>query len=70
MSRPIAWIAHLVSAVGAINWGLVAFFKFNLVTYITTMAKVPYLTELAYAFIMICGIFSILALFTPKSCKP
>ena len=69
MCRPIAWITHLVSAIAAINWGLVAFFKFNLVTYITMMAKVPYLTELAYAFIMICGLFSLLALFTPKICK-
>ena len=68
MCRPIAWVSHFISALGAINWGLVKFFQFNFVDYVTMMAKVPYLNELAYALIMICGIFSILSLVTPSVC--
>lgn len=69
MCRPIAWLVHLISAVGAINWGLVKFFQFNLVDYIVATAQVAYLSELLYATVMICGILSVLALFSPGSCK-
>lgn len=69
MCRPIVWITHLVSAIAAINWGLVKFFQFNIVEYIVTVSQVTYIGELLYAFIMICGIFSLLSLFSLSSCK-
>ena len=69
MYRLIAWISHLISAIGAINWGLVKFFNFNLVDSIVESAQITYLSELLYAGIMIGGIFSVLALFSRRRKK-
>ena len=64
MFRPLSWLVHLISAIGAINWGLVKFFNFNLVDYVVMTTQVAYLSELLYAGIMICGMLAIIALFT------
>lgn len=57
------WIAQFLSALGAINWGLTAFFKLNLVEYICGMVKVDYLKEALYGTIAVCGFYMLLRLF-------
>ncbi len=69
MCRPIAWVSHLVSGVGAINWGLLRYFQFNIVAYIAKISKIAYMADFLYALIMICGIFSILSLFAGRKRK-
>jgi uncharacterized membrane protein YuzA (DUF378 family) len=66
MCRPISWITHIVSAVGAINWGLLRFFSFDIVEYIENVTMVAKVGDVLYAAIAICGIFSLVTLLTPK----
>jgi len=60
---PLAWVAYFLSSVGAINWGLVKFFKFNLVEYFTRMVKVKYLNEAIYGLVAISGFYALISLF-------
>ena len=69
MCNPFSWISHIISAIGAINWGLVAFLRFNLVEYLSGMVKVPQLNKVIYALIAICGIYSIISLCIKKTCS-
>lgn len=41
--------------IGAINWGLVGFFNFNLVTLI--FGNMSWLSRIIYALVGICGIY-------------
>ena len=66
MSRLIAWICHLVSAVAAINWGLARFLRLNLIEHFASLSTVPLVSEILYMFVTICGISSFFALFTPS----
>lgn len=50
-------IALIFTIIGALNWGLVGIFDFNLVTFIFGEATV--LTRLVYIFIAFCGIVNI-----------
>jgi len=59
----ISWLAHFFSAVGAINWGLVKFFNFNLVTYLSTMIRIPSLAQIIYAVVALAGIYALISLF-------
>ncbi|KKR97197.1 MAG: hypothetical protein UU47_C0002G0069 [candidate division TM6 bacterium GW2011_GWE2_41_16] len=54
----------LISAIGAINWGLVAFLNFDLVKETTKLlSTVPYLDKILYGTIAVSGIFVVLSLF-------
>ena len=66
MCKPIAWIAHVVSAVGAISWGLLRFFNFNIVEYVEGITMSTKAGDVLYAVIAICGVFSLVTLITPK----
>jgi len=69
MCCPIGWIAHLVSAIGAINWGLVALFHFDLVYFICRFIPIPKLNIVIYLFIAACGAYSLFMLIMKKACK-
>jgi len=64
---PIAWLTTFMSAIGAINWGLAAFLNFNLVEFIHSIVPVPYLNIIVYGIVAICGIYTLISLFT-RSC--
>ena len=59
----LTWFAYFLSAIGAINWGLTHFFKFNLVEYLTNMAKVNYLKEAVYGLVALSGFYALVSLF-------
>lgn len=69
MCRPIAWLTHVVSAIGAINWGLARFFNFDLVEYIGALSKIDQLEMVLYAVVAVCGVLSLITLFSRNKCK-
>ena len=50
--------------VGAINWGLIGFFNFNLVD--TIFGTMPIISRIIYALVGISGLWSIKLLFAEK----
>lgn len=50
------WTAFILVAVGALNWGLIGFFNFNLVTY---LFGTRLLTTIVYDLVGIAGAFAI-----------
>ena len=55
-------IALIFTIIGAINWGLIGFFDFNLVTSLFQDSSV--ITRIIYAIVGICGIINIFLLFS------
>ena len=60
--------ALTISIIGAINWGLIGFFNFNLVSFL--FGSMTWLSRIIYAIVGICGIyllsFYILGLFNKQ----
>ncbi|NLM22446.1 MAG: DUF378 domain-containing protein [Peptococcaceae bacterium] len=58
-------IALVIAIIGAINWGLIGFFGFNLVSAIfggiSTMPE-----RIVYAIVGLCGLYCITLLFKPS----
>ena len=54
-------IALVLIIIGAINWGLIGFFKFNLVD--TIFGSMTVLTRIIYSLVVISGFFVIKLLF-------
>ena len=63
MVKIIDWIAIFLSAVGAINWGLVAFLRFNLVSYIDRLLGNVGVDKVIYAVVALAGLYALIALF-------
>lgn len=57
-------IALLLVIIGAINWGLIGFFKFNLVDSI--FGELSVLSRIIYALVGISGLWAIKLLFDEK----
>ena len=55
-------IALILIIIGAINWGLIGFFDFNLVTSLFQDSSV--ITRIIYGIVGICGIINIFLLFS------
>lgn len=53
----IEWIVTVLMIAGALNWGLVGVFNWNLVN--TVFGMVPYLTTIVYALVGLSGLYSI-----------
>ena len=53
-------IALVPTIIGALNWGLIGAFNFNLVT---TLFKESMLTNVIYIIIAVCGLINICILF-------
>lgn len=50
-------IALTVAIVGAVNWGLIGFFDFNLVA--TVFGSMSWISRVIYALVGICGLYLI-----------
>lgn len=55
-------IALIFTVIGAINWGLIGFFDFNLVTALFKDSSM--IVRIIYAIVGICGIINIFLLFS------
>ena len=51
-------IALTIAIVGAVNWGLIGFFDFNLVA--TIFGSMSWFSRIIYALVGICGLYLIL----------
>lgn len=47
--------ALTISIIGTINWGLIGFFNFNLVSFL--FGSMTWLSRIIYAIVGICGIY-------------
>lgn len=66
----LSWLSALFSSVSAINWGLVAFFEFNLVEFICKYIPITRLNFFVYGIITLAGIYSLaILLIQAKSYK-
>ncbi len=54
-------IALVFTIIGALNWGLIGLFDFNLVTML--FQEGSFLTKLVYIIVGICGLINIVILF-------
>ncbi len=62
MFKIVCWLAAFFASIGAINWGLVAFFNFNLVEYIHKMVGIEGLDKVIYGIVAIAGIYKLIVL--------
>ena len=51
------YIALILVIIGAVNWGLIGFFRFDLINVI--FGNMTLLSRLIYAVVGICGLYSI-----------
>jgi uncharacterized membrane protein YuzA (DUF378 family) len=60
----LEWVAFVLVVVGAVNWGLVGLFGFNLVE--TVFGVATMLTRLVYVLVGVAGVYELVALAMPK----
>lgn len=60
-------ICLVLTLIGALNWGLIGLFDFNLVTFITQGTNI--FTRIIYVLIAICAIINSLLLFSSLPTK-
>ncbi|MBP3542981.1 MAG: DUF378 domain-containing protein [Lachnospiraceae bacterium] len=53
--RLLDYTALTVAIIGAVNWGLIGFFQFNLVDFI--FGEMSWLSRIIYALVGICGLY-------------
>ncbi len=56
-SKVFDYTALVLTIIGSINWGLIGFFKFNLVSFI--FGDMTLLSRIIYALVGICGLYCI-----------
>lgn len=56
-NKLIDGIALTIAIVGAVNWGLIGFFDFNLVA--SVFGSMSWLSRIIYALVGICGLYLI-----------
>ena len=54
MSKTLDYIALIVVFIGAVNWGLIGFFNFNLVALI--FGSMSWISRIIYGLVGICGL--------------
>lgn len=54
-NRGLDYTALIIAVIGAINWGLVGLFKFNLVSWI--FGDMTWITRIIYVVVGICGLY-------------
>lgn len=57
VNRTLDCVALTVSIIGAVNWGLIGFFNFNLVSFL--FGGIPWIPRVIYGLVGICGIYLI-----------
>ena len=60
--KTLMLFSHILCCVGAINWGLVAFLKFNLVEKICMYIPIANLNYVIYGLVALAGIYSLIIL--------
>lgn len=64
----VGWIAHVLVIVGALNWGLVGFFEWNLVE--AVLGSWPVVERVVYALVGLSGLYELVMCFMCcKECK-
>ena len=53
------FLACLFANIGAINWGLVAFYQFNMVDYVVSMTGVTMLGPVIYGIVAVSGLYGL-----------
>ena len=56
-TKAIDYVALTVGIIGAVNWGLIGFFRFNLVSFL--FGDMTLLSRIIYAVVGICGLYMI-----------
>lgn len=56
-SKCLDYIALIITIIGAINWGLIGFFSFDLIAWI--FGDMSWLSRIIYAIVGICGLYLI-----------
>ncbi len=59
-TKVIDYIALVLAIIGAVNWGLIGFFRFDLVAFL--FGSMTLLSRIIYAVVGICGLY-LLSLF-------
>ncbi len=54
-SRALDYTALVIALIGAVNWGLIGFFQFNLVTFL--FGDMVWVIRIIYALVGICGLY-------------
>ena len=54
-SRALDYTALVIALIGAVNWGLIGFFRFNLVTFL--FGDMVWVTRIIYALVGISGLY-------------
>lgn len=56
MQKVLNGIALTIAIIGAVNWGLIGFFNFNLVAFIFGTSMI---SKIVYALVGLCGLYLI-----------
>ena len=54
-NRGLDYTALIISIIGALNWGLIGLFKFNLVSWI--FGDMSWISRIIYVIVGICGLY-------------
>jgi uncharacterized membrane protein YuzA (DUF378 family) len=65
--KTINWITSLLVIIGAINWGLIGFFEFDLVAFLLH-SSTSWTARAVYAVVGLSGLYRLKCLFSCKSC--
>jgi uncharacterized membrane protein YuzA (DUF378 family) len=55
--KVLDWIAYILVIIGAVNWGLLGAFKFNVVNVV--LGSIPILETIVYVLVGIAGLYLI-----------
>ena len=62
--KTVHWIVTLIVIIGAINWGLVGLFNYNIVT--ALLGSMDWLVKTVYIVVGVCGILLLFTSFLKK----
>ena len=54
-NRGLDYTALIISMIGALNWGLIGLFKFNLVSWI--FGDMSWISRIIYVIVGLCGLY-------------
>ena len=54
-TKPLDWTALAILIIGAINWGLIGFFRFDLVSFI--FGDMTWISRIIYALVGLSGVY-------------
>lgn len=54
-NRGLDYIALIITIIGAVNWGLIGFFEFDLVAWL--FGNLTWISRIVYALVGICGLY-------------